>query len=239
MQTVWVENGSGAERIDLPAPDEEVIDGVLWGRPDTMNTPAYWAIRCRRNGEHKLDFTSRSGSLYEEVGFCLLGGFGIKYEANRAAFERLKCEGVFEPSSCVEEDQIRSLLSRPLLVGGRMQRYRFPNQRAKRLIAMRSSLNNLDLKGLTARALRDKLMGLDGVGPKTASWIVRNMLGSDEVAIIDIHILRACKQMRVFPDQIILPRDYNPLEDRFLAFADAIAVRASILDAVMWTEMRP
>jgi len=93
-------------------------------------------------------------------------------------------------------------------------------------------------EALTALELRDELLNLEGVGPKTASWIVRNLRGSDEVAILDIHVLRACSAMAVFPEEVSLPKDYEALERRFLNFATAIEVRASILDAVMWTEMR-
>ena len=96
----------------------------------------------------------------------------------------------------------------------------------------------VDCATLSVLDLRRKLLELEGVGPKTASWIVRNLLGTDEVAILDIHVLRACQAMQLFPDAVSLPRDYVPLEKRFLAFASAIAVRASILDMVMWVEMR-
>jgi thermostable 8-oxoguanine DNA glycosylase len=86
--------------------------------------------------------------------------------------------------------------------------------------------------------MRQLLLSIEGIGPKTASWIVRNVMGSDDVAIIDIHILRACTGMGVFPSDIRLPRDYEPLERRFIAFSNAIDVRPSVLDAVMWSEMR-
>jgi endonuclease III len=46
--------------------------------------------------------------------------------------------------------------------------------------------------------MRQLLLSIEGIGPKTASWIVRNVMGSDDVAIIDIHILRACTGMGVF-----------------------------------------
>lgn len=75
-------------------------------------------------------------------------------------------------------------------------------------------------------------------GPKTASWIVRNLRGSDEVAILDVHVIRACRAMNLFPDVVSLPRDYDGLEARFLSFADRIGVKPSLLDAVMWTEVR-
>ena len=82
------------------------------------------------------------------------------------------------------------------------------------------------------------MLSFEGIGPKTASWIVRNHMGSDDVAIIDVHVLRACHRMKLFPNEISLPRDYRALEESFLNFANAIKVRASLLDAVMWVETR-
>lgn len=103
---------------------------------------------------------------------------------------------------------------------------------------MRRQLVEMPLDLVSPRALRDRLMTFEGIGPKTASWIVRNHLDSDEVAIIDVHVLRACRLMSLFPDEISLPRDYESLEERFLDFAKAIKVRSSLLDAVMWAETR-
>ncbi len=44
--------------------------------------------------------------------------------------------------------------------------------------------------------------------------------------------------MSVFPSEVRLPKDYYVLESLFISFAKAIDVRASLLDAVMWLEMR-
>ena len=88
------------------------------------------------------------------------------------------------------------------------------------------------------RMIREALLQLEGIGPKTASWIVRNLLGSDEVAILDVHLIRACQQMRVFPHRLALPKDYDALEERFLSFSHAIRIRPSVLDAVIWSEAR-
>jgi thermostable 8-oxoguanine DNA glycosylase len=238
MQQVWTGSGDKVVRLRLPDPDETVLPGVCWGRPDRPLTPAYWAVRCQGDMLEERSFVSRSGSLVEEVAFCILGGFGITYEINAAAFDKLKTLGAFVDDADHSENWIYDQLCEPLQVGGRAIRYRFPRQRARRLHAMRAGLDGVDCVTMSALDLRRKLLELEGVGPKTASWIVRNLLGTDEVAILDVHVLRACKAMQLFPDAVSLPRDYVPLEKRFLAFASAIAVRASILDMVMWAEMR-
>lgn len=40
----------------------------------------------------------------------------------------------------------------------------------------------------------------------------------------------------LFPKTYRLPRDYEALERKFLSFAQALQVRASVLDAIMWRE---
>src|SRR3546814_6148465 len=79
---------------------------------------------------------------------------------------------------------------------------------------------------------------LPGIGPKTASWIVRNRRASDHVAILDVHIVRACSAIGVFPEGAQPARRYADLEQRFLAFCEATQSRASAMDAVMWSTMR-
>ena len=235
VQELWAGEGTGIVRI--PDPDVEVLPGVAWGMAEVPNTPAYWAIRCRWDDANP-DYVSKKATLTEETGFCLLGGYGIKYEVNMAAFERLQGAGVFDLDQEIAGTDILDLLLSPLIVNGKAVRYRFPNQRARRLALMRDRLRTFALIDQDPHKMREALLSIEGIGPKTASWIVRNILGSDEVAIIDIHILRACTIMNVFPSDIRLPRDYERLERQFIAFSNAIEVRPSVLDAVMWSEMR-
>jgi thermostable 8-oxoguanine DNA glycosylase len=238
MQQYWIGYGDEARVVTLPGPDIEVLPGVPWGRGDALDTPAYWALRCETDTNPLHGFCRPGGSLVEEVGFCMLGGFGITMELNIAAYERLADAGVFDLESFTTEDQIRSLLCVPLSVFGKSRRYRFPNQRAARLAAMRKRLSAVDYKALPEEEAALILRGLPGIGPKTAAWILRNHYGSDSVAILDIHVIRACIKLGVFPSNPKLPQDYEPLQQRFLELADKLAIKPSILDAVMWTDMR-
>lgn len=238
IQEAWAGYGASARLIRLPPREAEVMPGVTWGSPEYFNTPAYWVVRCQWEDDNP-DYVAGNGDLLREVAFCLLGGFGIKYEVNTAAFRRLDERGLFRASGPhVAEATIRDWLLEPLSVAGRRVRYRFPNQRARRLTRMLDFFQKNDFSALDAAALRTSLLTIEGVGPKTASWIVRNCLGSDEVAIIDVHLGRACRSMRVFPQEYSLPRDYEELEARFLRFSKALNVRPSVLDAVIWSEFR-
>ena len=89
----------------------------------------------------------------------------------------------------------------------------------------------------SGRELRQWLVQLPGIGFKTASWVVRNWLDADDVAILDIHILRAGALASFFDESLTVERNYLELEEQFLLFAQAIGVRPSELDSVMWFEM--
>ena len=89
----------------------------------------------------------------------------------------------------------------------------------------------------SGRILRDWLTKIPGIGFKTASWVARNWLDADDVAILDIHILRAGVLAGFFDAELTVERHYRELEDQFLAFSAGLGVRASELDALMWYEM--
>jgi hypothetical protein len=67
---------------------------------------------------------------------------------------------------------------------------------------------------------------------------VRNYRGSDSVAIIDVHVLRAGRHIGLFEEELRSDQHYFRLENDFLAFAAAIDVRPALLDALMWDYMR-
>lgn len=226
-------------RLPLPfLESEEVVPGVRFGRPDQLLTPAYWALRCQTADLDEIDFVNRHGSLADEIGFCLLGGFGVTLEVATAFFERLQSAGVFGESSQVSETELLSLLMEPAIVKGRPHRYRFPNQRARRIHAAMRQLTLMDLDPKDPVGFRDSVQSLEGVGPKTASWIVRNWLDVDMIAILDIHVLRAGWAMNLFARDCRLPKDYLALENRFIEFSERLNLRASVLDSVIWSDMR-
>lgn len=226
-------------RLPLPfSQHDEVVPGVKFGRPDQLLTPAYWAVRCETADLADIDFVNRHGSLADEIGFCLLGGFGVTLEVATAFYQRLRDFGVFQAGSDVTERELLNLLMEPAIVNGRPHRYRFPNQRARRISAAMKELSRMELDPGDPIGFRDSIQSLEGVGPKTASWIVRNWLDVDTIAILDIHVLRAGWAMNLFARDCRLPKDYLDLENRFIMFAEQLDLRASVLDSVIWSDMR-
>ena len=219
-------------------PDDEVLPGIRFGREDELLAPAYWAMRCLSGDPTTTDFVNRRGTLEEEVGFCLLGGFGVTFEVATAFFEHLRTNGAFERGSVFSEAALFAMLNERTIVRGRSRRYRFPAQRARRLHRAMTELAQMEIDEADPIGFRDQIQTLEGVGPKTASWIARNWLDTDSVAILDVHVLRAGWFLKLFKRDCRLPRDYLELEKRFLCFATNLHVRASVLDSVMWYDMR-
>jgi hypothetical protein len=176
-------------------------------------------------------------TLREEVLACLLGGYGIPAEVGLAAYQRLAAADHADPARLTCAARTTALLLEPLQVGDRQVRYRFAAQKGRYVAAALNGLVAIDETG-SDRTLRDALTKLPGVGLKTASWIVRNWRGSDQVSILDVHIIRAAQMLHLFKAEWKVELHYRQMEDAYLEFARAIQARASLLDSVMWMTMR-
>jgi thermostable 8-oxoguanine DNA glycosylase len=217
--------------------DDEVIPGVAWGRAEWVPSPAFWRALADQQPDADDYVSPPDTPLKEVVVFCLLGGYGVTAELNQAAFDHVVGHGLFN-GALSSVGELRDVLNEEMALGDRRVRYRYPNQRSERVWRALEAIECLDVLSDNGRELRAQLLRIGGVGPKTGSWIARNWRGFDDVAILDIHVVRACQIMGVFPASVSLSREYYSLEDRFLAFAEGIGVRTSLLDALIWREMR-
>ena len=172
----------------------ECCGPAAWGEEWQIGTAAFWVQQAAEfpagMGRHRL-----GANLREEVAVCMLGGYGIPGEVGNAAFVALREAGLLAGGLAEEQmaQGMSAVLARRLDVGGRKMRYRFHQQRPRRLAAALASLSAWEVEetALDDLELRDRLMLLPGVGPKTASWVVRNHRDSGAVAIVDIHVQRA------------------------------------------------
>jgi N-glycosylase/DNA lyase len=237
-QVVFTGPADKRQQLRLPNASDAVMEGVLWGEHYALFTPAYWATMVWYDSFDERPIGYRIGhTLTEEVAACILGGYGIPAEVGWAAFYRIRQAGLLERQQ-FGTDVFIQLLSEPLDINGKKVRYRFARQKAHYL---RSALTKLQTDPAPLEndvALRDWLLKLEGVGPKTASWITRNWLKSDNVAIIDIHIHRAGILMGLFNPSDTPAKHYFAMEQKFLEFARRIEVRPSTLDALIWYEMK-
>lgn len=229
--------GPAVIHLHFPDPDAEALSGLAWGSLDAFPSPAYWAyqVLARRltapAADHRL-----GDNLVEEVTACLLGGHGIPADVGVAAFHRLRSVGALEGP--VTEAKLLRHLCEPLEVNGRVVRYRFAKQKARYLAEVLHRLRDETPPIESGRVLRDWVIESPGFGFKTASWVARNWLRADDVAILDIHVLRAGTLGGFLDPSLKVDRHYLRLEAQFLRFSGAIGVRPSELDAVIWGEMR-
>lgn len=225
-------------RLELPSPGEELLPGVAWGAFDEIGTPAWWAGQCWQQRSLNRYSDLRLGrNLVEEVAACLLGGYGMPAELGLGAYETVRREGLLELHEKIDAGRIEAVLSQPIPLGRGHRTYRFPRQKARYLAGCLERLRSFS-EPESDRALRDALATLPGVGLKTASWVVRNYRASHAVAVLDVHILRGCRNVGLFPAAWTPLSHYRALEAKFLAFADALNADAGLLDAVMWDFMR-
>jgi thermostable 8-oxoguanine DNA glycosylase len=237
MPTFYFLKGNQVIERFVAAPDAYVLPNVPWGRHDALFTPAYWMTQYWMNEDRFPDRCHRLGQTFEEeVVACLLGGHGIPAEIGVAAFLRLRDLGLIaEPQTCATFSEI---LKEPLAIEGRHVIYRFWSQKARYVSAALTALREQSPPLDSPKMLRDYLLRIPGIGPKTASWIVRNWLGSSEVAILDIHVVRAGQLMGIYSSADRVQQKYLDMERRFLELARAIGVPAANLDSLIWYYMR-
>lgn len=238
---VLARRGGQTYTLTLPHPEDEVMPGVRWGRPAECFSPAYWKAQAwfaELSGDTPRSHALGS-TLREEVAACLLGGYGIPAEVGLAAFQRLRDEGLLR-NQCgtVEAAEFYRVLVRPLEVGARRVKYRFARQKSDYLAAALDVLGRANPPMASELAFRDFFLSVPGCGLKTASWITRNWLNSDAVAILDVHVQRAGLIAGFFERGQSVTRHYREMERRLLAFAQGVGVRPAVLDALMWKDMR-
>lgn len=228
-----IHRGDFVEHRLPPARQRVVGHDFEWGPAEEIGSPAYWSAQAWMWEIDEPDHYRLGRTLRDELLACLLGGYGIPAEVGLAAYDRLRAA----PDADLEREKlVLEMLLEPLPVGNRHVRYRFARQKARYVAAAIRGLSNLR-PDAADRALRDSLVELPGIGLKTASWIVRNWRGSDDVSILDVHIIRAGSALGIFGNWRV-ERHYREMEEAYLRFAKAIGARASILDSVMWMTMR-
>lgn len=237
-QIVALVSRHGSLQRELPDPHHLLLTGVRWGAVEEFPTPAYWTQQALRRRLERQDATAPAASgrsLAEEVGASLLGGPGIPAAVGLAAFARIRERGAFvQPGVC--ELTLTAWLSEPLHVEGKALGFRFAAQKARHLAAvMPALLSAPDFEA--GQDVRNWLMELPGVGPKTASAIVRGWSASEDVALLDVHLLRVGQVMGLFSRKLTVERHYLEAEARLLKLCAAMDVRPSELEAVVAAEM--
>jgi len=187
--------------------------------------------------------------LRRELIFCLLGGHGVSFELASSATEVITKLDPFGPrwthaSLCyVVQHQLWRPQFAPQRRDGTLRRYRFPRRKAQLLaqaaewVRAEGSLH----AGLEARVAESErrawLCACPGLGLKSASWLLRNSGWARQLAILDVHLLRAMGELGLL-EEVRLPRDYEAVERTYLRWAAELGACPAALDLFLWDVQR-
>lgn len=233
---------TGEEKwIQIPYENEFIDKDIQWGKNEELFTPSFWYTQTIMNeitNNEILNYQIGTGSLIEETIACLIGGYGIPSEIGNAKFRQIQVH-LNELLILPNLEKIESIMSKPLINNKKQEiKYRFIKQKSRYIFDALLKLKKIEETNFSDLELRNELLKINGIGPKTASWIVRNYRKSDCVAIIDIHIHRAGLLAGFFNIKDNLQKDYFKMEKKFLNFCNNINLSAAKVDAVIWRTMK-
>jgi len=190
--------------------------------------------------------------LWTELTCCVLSS-QVPYEMARAAAQRINESDVLwysvRPDRGVLRTKLFELLSMPLYFNDSYRRYRFPSSRADQIAAgfctvyeEFGSLGQLLDRHSDAPAARAwMVMHIQGVGPKQASMFLRNSAASYDLAIIDRHVLRYMRLMKLCgpsESDVATIGKYERHEMHLRQYATSMGYPVGLLDWAIWIVMR-
>jgi len=194
--------------------------------------------------------------LWYELAACILSS-RVPFEQAVAVARHLQAAGVLDkPPQLAHlrafEQHVFHLLSQPLKLGNgnrRFRRYRFPLMRANHLTLAAQALyaNGGSIRALLQasadpRTTRKRLVSIvPGMGPKQASMFLRNIGYTNDLAVLDSHILRYLSWIGVTSytkTSINTLQRYECLEAQFRSYADHIGLSVGDADLAAWIVVR-
>lgn len=193
--------------------------------------------------------------LIHELVLCILGS-GVRYEvavSYAVAITKSKClSKEYTNDPVLIENKVSEILNGEVYNywGGKpYRRYRYPNIRAKyisdsytNIVGEFGSLKLLMDTKCSSTELRKKLVQLcAGIGPKQASHFLKNVGYSDELAIIDSHIIkyiRMCDTNIGNVNQLSKLDTYEHIESLYINAVRKFKYPVAIVDQAMWFVMR-
>lgn len=189
--------------------------------------------------------------LWRELSTCLLSS-QVPYDLAVAASDAVAATGFwYRPPTIPADDaeELAAILSQPFSVQGLSRRYRFPRLRARQLMATRQAVLEAaaGLKPLL-RSLEDGesarhwfIRHAPGIGPKQASMFLRNVGASDDLAILDRHVIRYMQEVGLWngrSEVISGFKAYQAHEKVLRNHAQELGHPVGILDWAIWIVMR-
>lgn len=181
--------------------------------------------------------------------------FGDLYKSNDECIFKELCFCILTPQSkaiyC--DEAVKELVRSGLLLKGEksdikanLRRVRFPNSKASYLIAARKAFKNsgrFDIKskideGNIFKTREWFVKNIKGLGYKEASHFLRNIGFGNDIAILDIHILRSLKRYGIIKKipSLINRKIYLNIENKMRGFSLKIGIPLQELDLLFWSE---
>ena len=239
MQKAFCFKGEKEYSFNIPDENDKVFETIRWGKFEEFFTPAYWLAQTwffELNEDPSLNY-KLGETFIEEVVACLLGGYGIPSEVGSAKFYQFKQSNILSRKNVSLYD-IEQIMFLPIVIDGKERKYRFAKQKSKYIHDALNKLIYLDEEKYSDIELRNMLLNINGIGLKTASWIVRNYRSSDNIAILDIHLYRAGLLAGFYSKNDKVEKHYFEMERKFVTFCKNIGIETSKLDAVIWRTMK-
>lgn len=190
-------------------------------------------------------------SLWQELSTCLLSS-QVPYDLAVAASDAIAEAGFWQRSLSVSLDdaeELAAILSRPFELQGRSRHYRFPRLRARQLVATRQVVT--ETAGGLKPLLRSFVDGesarhwfishAPGIGPKQASMFLRDVGVTDDLAILDRHVIRYMREVGLWSgrsETISGLKAYRAHETVLRGHARELGHPVGILDWAIWIVMR-
>jgi N-glycosylase/DNA lyase len=193
--------------------------------------------------------------LWQELVTCLLGSRVRSEMADAAATQLSACGLLDDPSRRSWDDHFEADVQRTLSVpmstrgaAGRPLRYRYPTMRANHLRRTGAALYGAEasLCGLLRRtderdARRALVAAAVGIGPKQASLFLRNVGRTDDLAVLDAHVLRFMAEVGLgmhTPASVGQLRGYERVEAVLASYGTGLGFPLGCLDIAIWLVMR-
>lgn len=193
--------------------------------------------------------------LWSELCLCILSS-NVPYELAKSAFlhlmemDYLQLEWVAKTLDSQKEiaNELSKHIYLPKKVDGSYRKYRFPNSKsrdiceaAKVVSAETGWLSNLLQNSTSEKEARDILVAhIPGIGLKQASHFLRNIRYSNQLAIIDSHVLSFLVEIGAVAkeDAKITSKTYLELESFLQSLCSEYGLNLSILDMAIWNYVR-
>jgi len=194
--------------------------------------------------------------LWNNLYFCILSS-NVTYELAMSAFSHLANEGFLDVNWIITsrqpEEEIYIELSKPQFLpikkDGSYRKYRFPKCRADNIVStthkideLETSLKNILISQKEEVEIRKYLCNIvHGFGLKQTTHYLRNIGYSQNLAIVDTHIIK-------FLNEVLNPKfelqtkitnnRYLECEEIFRSICENLNLKISIFDVAVWEYMR-